>query len=126
MAELLVRVRDVTHPDPALDRLQSKRGDVVVICPDGWSWGREELTNPDWRILIAPGLDPGALDTLARPAFADPADPTRLTASRACRLALDDPAMPAPLEHFLADDARRVPAHAIDRETLTRWMEATR
>lgn len=46
MAELLVRVRDRSaRPD------DSKAGDVIAACPDGWVWTRRERTNPDWRII---------------------------------------------------------------------------
>jgi hypothetical protein len=30
-----------------------KAGDVVVACPDGHEWGREELANPEWRVVRA-------------------------------------------------------------------------
>lgn len=56
MAELLVRVVDKTHSDVFCNQTHTKRGDVIVACPDDWKWGKEELTNPEWIILIVPGL----------------------------------------------------------------------
>jgi hypothetical protein len=51
MPELLVRVVDSVNKDFYLNLQASKRGDVIAVCPDGWLWGREELTNPAWRII---------------------------------------------------------------------------
>ncbi len=42
MAELLVRTKDNAHRHPDKDRAAYKRGDVVVIMPDGHKWGRME------------------------------------------------------------------------------------
>lgn len=62
MAELLVRVVDKVHPtDPDKNLQCTKKGDVIWICPDGWNWGREELANPEWRIMKMPGVDPATL-----------------------------------------------------------------
>ena len=44
MAELLMKYVTYVHPDPVLDRRGAyKRGDIVVVRPDGWSWGRKEV-----------------------------------------------------------------------------------
>ena len=62
MAELLIRVVDKIHPtDPDKNLATSKKGDVISVCPDGWNWGREELANPEWRIVKMPGVDPATL-----------------------------------------------------------------
>ena len=37
--------------DKAADERASKRGDVVSIVPDGWTWSIAERTNPDWIII---------------------------------------------------------------------------
>lgn len=43
MAELLVYTRNKTHADPVIDRRGCyKRGDVVLVRPDGWAWGARE------------------------------------------------------------------------------------
>lgn len=46
--ELLVRIVDKGPHDN-----QSKAGDVIAICPDGWEWSQAERTNPDWIIIHA-------------------------------------------------------------------------
>lgn len=56
MAELLLRVVDKVGSDLYRNCQCLKRGDVVVVQPDGWKWGNEELTNPDWRILKLPNV----------------------------------------------------------------------
>ncbi len=50
MAELLIRLRDNTHTDPAKDRMCYKRGDIVVVMPDGHQWGRAEGL-PDFAVI---------------------------------------------------------------------------
>jgi hypothetical protein len=42
MAELLVRTQNNAHRHPDKDRATYKRGDVVVVMPDGHQWGRME------------------------------------------------------------------------------------
>lgn len=54
MAELLVRTVDAAHADPAKDRWCYKRGDAVLVMPDGHGWGRME-SKPVW---VAEGRDP--------------------------------------------------------------------
>lgn len=44
--EALVRI-----VDRSADEADSKRGDVIVVQPDGWAWSQEERTNPDWLII---------------------------------------------------------------------------
>ena len=34
----------------------SKAGDVISICPDGWKWSKAERENPVWRIIRVPLL----------------------------------------------------------------------
>jgi len=62
MAEMLLRVVDkINDTDPVLDAHCTKRGDVIVICPDGWPWSATERTNPDWKIVKVPGVAVDAL-----------------------------------------------------------------
>jgi len=42
MAELLIRLKNNTNADPVKDRMCYKRGDIVVVKPDGHHWGRAE------------------------------------------------------------------------------------
>lgn len=54
-AEFLVKAVDVTHKDPVKDRGCYKRGDVVVVFPDGHEWGKEERL-PKFMVVKIPGL----------------------------------------------------------------------
>jgi hypothetical protein len=57
MAEFLVKAVDHTHPDPDEDRAGAyKVGDIVVVFPDGHTWGSEE-TLPKFVVVKCPGLD---------------------------------------------------------------------
>lgn len=48
MAELLIRATDTVLSDPErAARRAYRRGDVVLVKPDGWAWGSAELSNPD-------------------------------------------------------------------------------
>lgn len=59
MAELLIRIVDKVNPDNAAqNQLCFKAGDILHVAPDGWTWGTEELSNPEWRILKLPGMAP--------------------------------------------------------------------
>lgn len=57
--ELLVRIVD-KEGSPLL----GKRGDVIHVAPDGHQWGKEELSNPDWRIIHVPDLSQVEADAL--------------------------------------------------------------
>ena len=55
MAELLIKADDATNPDQVKDlRGCYKKGDVVVVKPDGWKWGKEELNKKKFYILKVP------------------------------------------------------------------------
>lgn len=56
MCEMLVRTQDNVLPD-AIENLKSwKRGMVITVQEDGWVWGNEELNNPVFAIIKAPGM----------------------------------------------------------------------
>lgn len=114
MCELLVRVVDKTNPDdPYLDAQLTKRGDVICIQPDGWPWGREELANPDWRIIKLPGIAAESLAAFTAPEVDnDPANPSRVLQRRAFRLDLDH-AVLADAASVMADGERKQPAKAM-------------
>jgi hypothetical protein len=47
VAELLVKAVNATHSDPTKDAVGCyKRGDVVGVAPNGWTWGALELNPP--------------------------------------------------------------------------------
>ena len=65
MAELLIKAQDAIHPDPIKDlRGCYKKGDVGVIMPDGWRWGKEELNKDKFYILKVPDKTPEELEFL--------------------------------------------------------------
>ena len=57
MAEFLIKARSAVHVDPDKDARGSyKRGDIVVVMPDGHMWGTSE-TLPDFVVVKVPGVD---------------------------------------------------------------------
>lgn len=67
MAEILLHFTDKvpnSHPDYAMNYGAM---DIVVVCADGWTWTEAELTNPNWRIVKVPGVDPSFLSQYAAP-----------------------------------------------------------
>ena len=90
MAELLVRVVDKVSVDPVLDARLTKRGHVIVVRPDGWTWGTEELANPDWRLMRVAGADPvDFAGLIVEEPETDPTTPNKFRQRRAFRLDLD-------------------------------------
>jgi hypothetical protein len=56
MAEILIKARDHTHPDPIKDQRGAyKRGMPVVVMPDGHEWGASEDL-PAFVVLRLPGI----------------------------------------------------------------------
>lgn len=55
--EILLRVKDKnTKNRKEFDWVATKRGDIIVVMPDGHLWGTAELSNPEWRIIRLPGV----------------------------------------------------------------------
>lgn len=74
MAELLIKARNATHPNPDKDRMCYKRGDIVDVRPDGFLWGREECL-PRFVIIKIPGLNPDTVRAFMK-VHLDTSDPT--------------------------------------------------
>lgn len=56
MAEVLIKAISASHSDPVKDlRGCYKRGDIVVIMPDGHSWGAMEGL-PNFVVVKIPGV----------------------------------------------------------------------
>lgn len=105
MAEFLVRVVDKVNSDIYLDSKCLKAGDVVVVCPDGWLWSSEELTNPDWRIVAIPSVTVIQAQAFLAPELdTDPTRPSRLLRRRAFRIDLT--LLPAAWQAWIADASR--------------------
>lgn len=88
MAELLVRIVDKTNDDPYLDVRCTKRGDVITVQPDGWAWGKEELANPEWRIVKIAASVAECLQFLS-PELPQSATPDRMIRKRAFKFDLE-------------------------------------
>jgi hypothetical protein len=62
VAEILVRAADSVHPDPGVDAVGCyKRGDPVVVMPDGHPWGVAELDPARFYVIRLPGVPVAAL-----------------------------------------------------------------
>jgi hypothetical protein len=66
VAEILIKMIDHVHPDPEVDPMCFKIGDVVAVFPDGWVWGREE-TLPKFLVAKFPGIDVSVFAPLLDP-----------------------------------------------------------
>lgn len=111
MAELLVRVVDKVNEDFYLNCQCTKRGDVIVAVPDGWLWGKEELRDPQYRIIVMPGLSLGDAQSMTAPEFdKDPNTPSKTLKRRAFRLDLDALATTKAIADYLADASRTQPS----------------
>lgn len=64
MCELLVKAVDASHADPLIDRHCYKRGDVVVVMPDGHEWGAGELDESVFTVVVMPGVPVDAMSYL--------------------------------------------------------------
>jgi hypothetical protein len=67
MAEFLVKARNAIHVNPDKDARSSyKRGDIVVVMPDGHQWGTLE-TLPEFVVVKVTGLDHERAQQLIEP-----------------------------------------------------------
>lgn len=72
MARLLVKAIDHTHPATDIDRQGAyKRGDVVVVMPDGHVWGRAEVVVLVCMLLDLCGAPPAGSQPLQKSIEAD-------------------------------------------------------
>lgn len=84
MCEIAVVVVDTINPDFYLNCKRYKAGDVIDVLPDGWKWGKEELSNPKWRILKFPGIPVEAFSQFLTPQLpSDPKNPSKTLLKRA-------------------------------------------
>ena len=56
MAEFLIKAVDAVNPDPAKDLMCYKRGDIVVVMPDGHPWGSGERDINKFLIVQVPDM----------------------------------------------------------------------
>lgn len=106
MAELLVRVIDKVGDDLYKDTQCTKRGDVIVVKPDGWLWGKDELKLPIYRIIRVKLTVDEASIYLAPQKNVDPKQPSKTLLRRALKIDLDNPIVTNDVKSFLADSTR--------------------
>lgn len=56
MAEVLIRFVDKAGVAQGKAHRVLRAGDIVTVRPDGAYWSNKELSNPEWRIVRAPGM----------------------------------------------------------------------
>jgi hypothetical protein len=119
MAELLVFAQDQIGADIYKDTKRYKRGDVVVVCEDGWNWGLEELKNPLFRIIAIPGMSVSeASQFLAPEVDIDPRNPSKTLKRRAFKLDVD--ALGKGVTDWFADEKREQAIVLADDVGLTK------
>ncbi len=108
MAELLLRVVDKVGATIYQDCKLTKRGDVIVVQPNGWAWSVQEKTNPAWRILGLPNVSESAASVLlSAEKDVDPLQPSRVLQRRKWRVAIAN--LATPIQTWIADATRAVP-----------------
>jgi len=94
MAEFLVKLNDNTHVNPTKDQSGCyKRGDVVVVMPNGHEWGKEE-GYPKFVVVKIPGMTVAAGQKYIEPQIqgdlvGEMRDPTIITRRRKYNVLLD-------------------------------------
>lgn len=104
--EFLIRIRDRGGVDPVKGIGDSKAGDVIAACPDGWVWTVAELKSPDWRIVRAP-LTQVEVDGLLAHGAGDPS--TGPVYKRKMRVNFSLGGLPAAIRNWALDDTRATP-----------------
>lgn len=105
-----------SHPVKNLAALP-KPFDLVTHQPDGWSWGKEELTNPWFRIVVWHNVSAAELDALLSPmreSGGDPGNPSTLYQYRGFSLSFDEPGFAA----WWTDDKRVAPKYDLKTTNL--------
>lgn len=116
MCELLLRVTNsALRGDPLFDSKASRRGDVIVVVPDGWAWGAKELTNPFWRIVKLPNVSLSVGEMLVAEEPQVGPEPVRTRQFRWYNLVMNHAELPAAFRTWLADDTRAQPTITVTR-----------
>lgn len=56
MAELLIKAQEPwNNDDPKAPANRTRKGDIIVVKPDGWKWGKEE-NPPRFMVMQIPEL----------------------------------------------------------------------
>lgn len=113
--EALLRVKDKKNLNSeTLDARLTKRGDVIVVVPDGHNWGKEELTNPDWRIVKVPAVTVEEAAPCLEPEdeFGSPSW-TPMSQRRKTMINADHVNLPQAFKAWLVDDTRAQPTFTL-------------
>lgn len=103
MAEFLIKAIDTAHSDPEKDKRGCyKRGDFVVVMPNGHEWGKEEGL-PKFVVVKIPGLSVEAAKKYIQSEEGEPdADGNRpILRRRLFRILIDD--APSTIKQQLMD-----------------------
>lgn len=116
MAELIFFIKDrPLSGDPIRDAGIYRCGDVVIARDDGWSWGRIELIDPQWRIIRLPNVPLALASTLEAPEpVTDPRAPNRTLHQRWHKLLFDSLFVSDEHKQFLEDDTRQTPVLTLE------------
>lgn len=119
MAEILVFTKDIIGDDVYKNAKLPKRGFVIDVEPDGWPWGKEELSNAKLRILKFPGVDPSLFQSFMMPEM--PTQPninwydiSNTLQMRQYKLDIDHPSLSPTIRSLVADDTRSVQSSVAD------------
>lgn len=114
--QLLFRVKDKTNSQCIQRDSQClKSGDIVVVVPDNHLWGKEELINPDWRILLAPNLShESAISFMLPEEDIDTSNPNPLLLPRGYSFDYNNPKVTEAFREYIRDDTRRNAIYATD------------
>lgn len=86
-SELLLRVVDKINPDcHYMDAACHKAGDVIVIVPANWQWGKAEISNQEWVILYVDGPQEQLQQLLSPEVDTDPQNPSLVLQRRGFRI----------------------------------------
>jgi hypothetical protein len=102
MAELLVRATNTELSDTAkASRRAFRRGDVVLVMPDGHAWAANELNNPDNGRALCVLKIPGVTVAQVQKYLAEWWDESGQQARRRYRLVIDE--LPNALRNQIRD-----------------------
>lgn len=88
--ELLIRIIDKPKSGNAtVDSQRTTAGDVIAFAPDGHIWGKEEVRNPEWRIVRVPGLLLADAEAMTAPELPESFSPNRLLRKRQFKLDIE-------------------------------------
>ena len=127
MAELLIKLIDHIHSDPVKDRSGAyKRGDVVVVMPDGHEWGREEGP-PKFGIIKVVGLSVMKCQEFVRPEMQDEVfDGQTIRGQKTRRLhRIDIDSLPPALQELLPKPAGITVAWQVLRDRIVNKTTGT-